>query len=429
MEEDIIKNKTGGSYLSGTIGAIIGGLIGAIPWILVYIYANLIVSLLATLISLGALKGYQLFKGKISKSLSPIIIIITLAIVIFVNLIIVPNFIASNNDMELSYIYTQFKNELIHDLVLSLLFAILGIGFAMSYINKTLIKNEVVEDTEDILNKSEILKKAQIDMQLKSHDKKNLDMIRKIFDELNATSKKSAVEKETIIQKMDCEDLEKLFKKYKALDVIKKYKGKYYYQSKNEIFLTKSYWIWFIIFIAIITFARVYNSDNLNGNNNNEINYSANDIQYSNYTFCDNSLEITPSLDWIVDIEENYVENSEGIYIYSKDQNGVLSIFSISTSDLDDDFTLEQINNEEIEYSKQNYSLEEQPVTKDFTILGSKAYKNSFYTTLDGYKVNINFYTVKTDKHAIVAYAISTKSKSEQYLNDCEEMLDSLKEL
>ena len=64
------------SYISGIIGGLIGGLIASIPWILMYVYGNMILSLLAIVIAIGVLKGYQLFKGKVDNKLPIIIIII-----------------------------------------------------------------------------------------------------------------------------------------------------------------------------------------------------------------------------------------------------------------------------------------------------------------------------------------------------------------
>ncbi len=426
MENDIIKNKTNENYITGIIGAIIGGLIGSIPWILVYVYGNLIVSLLATIIALGALKGYQLFKGKITKAIKPIIVIITLLIVVFVNLVVVPYFISYSNDMDLSYIYSNLQDELMHDLLLSILFAILGIGISISYINKTLIENNAINDKEDILNKSETLKQAQIDSQLKSEDKQNLDMVRKIFNELNATSKNSAIEKELILEKLTCENPEKLFKKYKTLDVIRKYKGKYYYQSKNEIFLTKNYWIWFVIFITIMVFVNIYNDDtNYNTTYDNDSSYLESSTTYSDYTFANDTLQITPALNWSI-TEETY----DSITLQSSNGNSALSIYFYDTDDFADDISLDEINTNEIEALEEYYSLEsDELVTEKYKILENEAYKYSFDSLSEGYKISGNFYVVKTDKYLIEISAISLRSKAETYLTVCEEMVNSLKEL
>ena len=70
------------NYITGILGALAGGFIASIPWILTYVYANMILSLLAVIIAMGALKGYQMCNGKVNKSL-PIIIIIIIFCMIF----------------------------------------------------------------------------------------------------------------------------------------------------------------------------------------------------------------------------------------------------------------------------------------------------------------------------------------------------------
>ena len=78
------------SYLKGILGALLGGIIASIPWILVYVYANMMFSVLAIFIAMGALKGYQLFKGKIDKKLSIIITVVSLLSVVVSTLLIIP---------------------------------------------------------------------------------------------------------------------------------------------------------------------------------------------------------------------------------------------------------------------------------------------------------------------------------------------------
>ena len=71
-EGNVINNAPQGSYITGIIGAVIGGAIASLPWVLVYVYGNMIVAILAVLIALGAFYGYKLVKGKMGKGLPAI---------------------------------------------------------------------------------------------------------------------------------------------------------------------------------------------------------------------------------------------------------------------------------------------------------------------------------------------------------------------
>ena len=83
-----MKEKRG--YIRGILGGLIGGFIASVPWILMYVYGNMILSLLAIIIAIGVLKGYQICKGKIDNKLPVIIIVISLLCVTVSTLLIIP---------------------------------------------------------------------------------------------------------------------------------------------------------------------------------------------------------------------------------------------------------------------------------------------------------------------------------------------------
>lgn len=55
--EEVNNNR-----LIAIIISLIGGIIGTIPWVLVYVYGNMIVAILAVFIAMAAWKGYKLAK-------------------------------------------------------------------------------------------------------------------------------------------------------------------------------------------------------------------------------------------------------------------------------------------------------------------------------------------------------------------------------
>ena len=71
MEEKVKNN-----YVLGVLGALIGAFVGSIPWILMYVYGNMMYSLLAILIVLCSYYGYKITKAKIDRKL-PVILSIT----------------------------------------------------------------------------------------------------------------------------------------------------------------------------------------------------------------------------------------------------------------------------------------------------------------------------------------------------------------
>ena len=58
------------NYLKGILGAFLGAILFGIPWVIVYVYGEYILSILALLIAFGSFKFYKLFGGKITKKTS-----------------------------------------------------------------------------------------------------------------------------------------------------------------------------------------------------------------------------------------------------------------------------------------------------------------------------------------------------------------------
>lgn len=126
-----MKNK---NYIA-LLGAVLGGLVASIPWILMYLFGNMILSPLATLIAVGAIFGYKLFKGEYFKQLPIFISVISVIIVTLDNLVVIPlielkqgGYIVSFSNLAILYTIDSFKTAIIKDYVISLIFTILGIS-------------------------------------------------------------------------------------------------------------------------------------------------------------------------------------------------------------------------------------------------------------------------------------------------------------
>jgi len=218
--------KEKNNYIFGFIGGLLGGFIATIPWILMYVYGNMILSLLAIIIALGVLKGYQLLKGKVDSKLPVIIITISIICVTVSTLIIIPLLliakegqVVSIDNLKVLYDYQPFVNAIIKDYIISLLFTLLGISGVVSNVRK-----QISEGTKENI-------KVEFTNQQFNENK---ELIKQEFLKLNATDKNSAVEKEQILNELDIINAKGIFNNLRLQGIIKKHNKKYYYSLKEE---------------------------------------------------------------------------------------------------------------------------------------------------------------------------------------------------
>lgn len=107
MEENEAKIVDDGkkSYLTGIIGGLIGGFIATIPWILMYVYGTRILAALSVIIAIGVLKGYQIFKGKINKSLPAVIVVISILAITVSTFVIIPMLLLAKEGLTANFIW------------------------------------------------------------------------------------------------------------------------------------------------------------------------------------------------------------------------------------------------------------------------------------------------------------------------------------
>ena len=221
--------KENKNYVTGIIGALIGGFIATIPWIIVYVYLNMMFSLLAILIAMGALKGYQIFKGKVDKKLPIIIVIVSLICITVSTLIVIPGLLLAKEGLTLSvdsikmlYENSEFVSAIIRDYIISFIFTILGISGVIRS-----IRNQVSE------NKTDEIKATIAPNVIYELRNQNLDKVKEAFISLNALDKDSAVCKEDVIKKLDFENAVGYFNNFKLNGYIKKVNNKYYFSLEK----------------------------------------------------------------------------------------------------------------------------------------------------------------------------------------------------
>lgn len=252
MEEENVIKKAQGNYVTGVIGAIIGGLIATIPWVLAYVYGGMMLSILATLIAAGEFYGYKILKGKISKGLPAILMVLALVIVTIATLIIIPGLLIQKEGINVSitniqrlYSNEEFATAIMKDFVISLVFTVLGASIITSNIKKQLANAEEGKEIKLDLNNTEETLKIK---------KEAIELLKPIFIKYEATTKEKAMMKEEVLAEIESQNSKQVFDYLKQSAIIKKYKGKYYYSEENENKQTnpKKFPTWKKVFVIVI---------------------------------------------------------------------------------------------------------------------------------------------------------------------------------
>lgn len=236
-EGNVINNAPQGSYITGTIGAVIGGAIASLPWVLVYVYGNMIVAILAVLIALGAFYGYKLAKGKMGKGLPAIIAIVSVAIIVILTTIVCPLVILSDlgvdpsfETMQRVYSDSTMVSAIMQDALVSIAFTIVGIAGTIKS-----MKMQIKSGATDIK-----FSEQPLNEQFQKYVKEQAEETKKAFDSLGALNSENTAEKKEIINELTMTHnvAEKRAKANFQLlynnGIIKKNKGKYYYDAENE---------------------------------------------------------------------------------------------------------------------------------------------------------------------------------------------------
>lgn len=214
------------NYVLGTIGALIGGLLFSIPWILMYVYGNMLLSLLAFVIAFGAFKFYKLFKGKVTKKTPIIITIVSLLAITIATFVIIPILLVNKEGfgfqfeiLKTLYANNEFVGALLWDYVMSVLFTILGIGGIIRNIQNEAYQNKgiVSEDIEDI-----------IDLPFAEQAEK----LEKVYEKYDAFNKNNMVPTSLIISNLPLRQGGKILKQMRKTGVIVVKFGKTYFDKE-----------------------------------------------------------------------------------------------------------------------------------------------------------------------------------------------------
>ena len=383
MEENkVIKEAPKGSYITGIIGAIVGATIASIPWIVVYVEMNYILSLLAAIIGFGALKGYELCKGKMTKAVKVIVAIITIVAVAVSTAYVIPDIYANKNDVDVNVLYdsNEYMSALSSDLIISVIFAILGVTAVFPSINKKLDKSDVIESNSKADDNGQLINEMKLPNQVIS----------------------SSAEQEK--------------------------------ELKQRNLSAVAVWITLIIIIvACIAGASYSQKSNSSSNNNSKTSStrkSMEEEQEKEFAIQDGKFSLKLTTGW-EEVESDYEQVT---YLDSK--NGASSI-TITTTSKEQVNSVEELQNMNIdEYGKMLeeyvYGLYE-PDTRNSAekckVGELDAYKLEFNTVYQGTKFYIVAYCLETENNFVEIYEITLKSKYDSYKQQLEDAVNSFVEV
>lgn len=157
QEQDQAENASG-SYLTGLIGALLGALLGAVVWAVVY-ELGYIASVVGLLIAFLTVKGYELLRGRQGKGM----VVLILAAVVFgvaagnliaycwelMTLVLAGELPISMGEIPGFLLFMmqdgEFFGQVIKDLGMGLLFALLGAFGAISRVAKSVGRTKITD--------------------------------------------------------------------------------------------------------------------------------------------------------------------------------------------------------------------------------------------------------------------------------------------
>ncbi len=213
------------NFTMGVLGAFLGGMIATLPWILCYVYANMMYSVFTIIVGMGALKGYQIMKGKVDKKLPFIIGIVSFICITLATLVIIPNLLliqevgkTSVEMFKLLYSTPEFKEAILQDYAYTVLFTIIGCGGIISTINKQVKNGETTID----LKKGTFTPKTE-----------DMEEIKKMFIDRNAVDKDQTINKKEV--KAAFKDKRDTLNFLISKGIIVSMKDGYYYSEQNDL--------------------------------------------------------------------------------------------------------------------------------------------------------------------------------------------------
>lgn len=264
-------------FFKGIIGSVLGAIIFSIPWILIYVYANYILSILAAIIAYGSLLFYKKFGGEITKKTGVVITISSLLAITLATFVIIPLCLIAKEGYGLSFEYYQilfasgdFVSAIMQDYIISVIFTFLGISGVIASINKEAYRiNKDEKDNENIAY-------ASFEEQVK--------YLESIYAKYDAFSKEKAIPSSILLSELNIKNKLKLIRNMESKGIIVSPFNKSYFDKsavedktiakknrrKNILFPTFAGIVIGIISLLIIFIAIIFTEEESTTNNNNQ---------------------------------------------------------------------------------------------------------------------------------------------------------------
>lgn len=409
MEEN--NKKT--SYITGILGAILGGAIASIPWVLMYVYGNMILSLLAIIIGAGAFYGYKLCKGKMDAKLPMIIMIISIVVVTIITFAVIPLLLLKHNGYYVSmenlktlYQNSEWFSAIIRDYIISVVFTLLGASVVTSSIKKQLLANSE-NITLDLSNQGEQQK-------LKNDA---IEVIKPIFEKYNAVDKENTMTKEEVLAETEGPSGKIYFSFLKNSGLIKKVKGQYYYSVEDEDKKQKrKVNVWFIIttiILVILAFGIAFQDNTTE--NSNLIENTDLSFQTAQGWFAYQGYNEKTGWTFYKSISAPTVKENNEEATNTIDYSQYPAILNIVYSKNEDTKSIDELKTELETYIKEKLQPEEYSVEKVRTSKGYDAVKVKLKYNQDPEEVSCYYYIYTDGKLAIIT-GDSFKLNDEQVL-------------
>lgn len=372
MEEE--KNN----YFLGTIGALVGAFIGAIPWILMYVYGNMMYSLLAILIVLCSFYGYKLTKAKIDKKVPVILSIASFISITVTMFVIIPMCLMAKEGMPISiddfatlYQYDDFTSAMIKDYVIALLFCIVVIGGIVYNLNKQIKEGKESKDIKLLSN----------DASNEVYSNEDIEKVKAIFEKSDAMSKTHTMTKELVMEELykefDEQKANGIFNYLKVQQIIKKKSGQYYFSEKAQNSTWYRYgltsvktFVIVIVLAAIIAFVILFTENENKNDNLNELqdSISSNTERSNVYDVGTDGikLEFPEDIEILTKDEISYYlgevyANTYDCLAINSDFSKMIMVFTDDKSNYDVEYTAEEylkaaLDNEDLEIKEQEIS-------------------------------------------------------------------------